>query len=127
MKRIGQIIPFRRWVPLAVLFLGAQAPVWAHAFLYYSVPKVGSILTNSPNEIKICFTEDLKLRGSVIQVRDAKGKEVDKRDSHRDAKDHALLFVSLPKKLPPGGYKVSWHAVSEDSHETEGHFEFTIR
>jgi methionine-rich copper-binding protein CopC len=59
-------------------------------------------------------------------VRDSKDKQVDKKNSHRDSKDHSLLFASLPK-LRPGIYKVVWHALSEDKHETEGHFEFTIK
>ncbi|HZT21644.1 MAG TPA: copper resistance protein CopC [Verrucomicrobiae bacterium] len=127
MKKPGQKIPLWRWIPPAILLLGAPALVWAHAFLYYSVPKAGAVLTNAPAEIKICFTEDLQPNGSTIQVRNSQGREVDRKDSHRGAKDHALLFVSLPKKLPPGDYKVFWHAVAEDGHETEGHFEFTLQ
>ena len=113
------------WIPAVVLLFALQSNAGAHALLYYSVPKVGGTVTNSPSEIKICFTEPLEPQGSSIQVRDAKDKQVDKKDSHRDAEDKSLLFVSLPK-LPPGTYNVSWTAMSEDKHQTEGHFEFTI-
>lgn len=110
----------------AVLFFGVAGHASAHAFLDYSVPKVGSVVTNSPSQILICFTTNLKLHGSWIQVRNAKGKEVDKKDSHCDPKDWAKLLVSVPK-LPSGDYKVDWHAVGDDNHVTEGHFKFTIK
>ena len=108
------------------MFLAMQSCAWAHAFLYYSIPKVGSTVTNSPSEVIICFTEHLDTHGSTIQVRNDKNKQVDKKDSHRDFKDPSLLKVSLPK-LPPGTYKVSWKALSVDGHQTQGHFKFTIK
>lgn len=126
MKSIRQIISFRSWLLAAVLLLVPAFHASAHAFLYYSVPGVGSVVTNAPDKILICFTEYLKPRGSTIEVRNDKGKEVDKKDSHRDNTDWAKLYVSLPK-LPPGTYKVIWHALGEDGHKTQGHFEFTIK
>lgn len=126
MKSIINTIPFKGWILGVILFGALQSQAWAHALLYYSMPKVGGTVTNSPSEIKICFTEPLEPQGSSIQVRDAQDKQVDKKDSHRDAEDKSLLFVSLPK-LPPGTYKVSWTAISEDKHETEGKFEFTVK
>jgi len=126
MRTIAKIIPFQRWMLTVVLLLVMQSCAWAHAFLYYSVPKAGSTVTNSPPEIIICFTEPLDSHGSTIQVRNDKNKEVDKKDSHRDSKDQSLLKVSLPK-LPSGTYKVFWQALSADGHRTQGHFQFTIK
>jgi methionine-rich copper-binding protein CopC len=35
--------------------------------------------------------------------------------------------MDLPlKKLPPGRYRVTWHAVSVDTHHTEGKYNFLI-
>ena len=126
MRTIKNRIPSLRWLPGVFLFVALQSHAWAHALLYYSVPKVGGTVTNAPSEIKICFTEPLEPHGSTIQVRDTRNKQVDKKDSRRDAEDKSLLFVSLPK-LPPGTYKVSWTAISEDKHQTEGKFEFTVK
>jgi copper transport protein len=126
METIKKIILSQWWILAVVLILTIPSHALAHAFLYYSAPKAGSTLTNSPAEIKICFTEHLKPHGSTIQVRDAKDKQVDKKDSHCDAKDQSLLFVSLPK-LTPGTYKVFWNVISVDKHQTQGHFEFTIK
>ena len=116
----------QRWIPVCALFLALQSHAWAHAFLDHSDPKVGSTITNSPGEVKIWFTQELEPAFSSIEVKDAQGKEVDKKDVHVDARDKSLLEVSLPQ-LPAGTYAVIWHVASVDTHRTQGHFEFTIR
>lgn len=111
---------------MAVLFLALQMHAWAHAFLDHAEPKVGSTVTNSPTEIKIWFTQNLEPTFSKLEVQDAQGKEVDKKDAHLDDKDKSLFLVSLPQ-LPAGTYTVIWHAVSVDTHKTQGTFHFTIK
>jgi methionine-rich copper-binding protein CopC len=115
-----------RWSLLAALFLSIQSSAWAHAFLDHAEPKVGSTITNSPVELKIWFTQNLEPAFSTLQVQDAQGHEVDKKDAHLDPQDKTLFLVSLPS-LPAGTYTVIWHAVSVDTHKTQGHFEFTIK
>jgi methionine-rich copper-binding protein CopC len=116
----------KHWSLVAVLFLALQTHAWAHAFLDHAEPKVGSSVTNSPSEIKVWFTQNLEPAFSKLEVRDAKGEEVDKKDAHLDDKNPSLFIVSLPP-LPSGTYMVIWHAVSVDTHKTQGHFEFTIK
>lgn len=110
----------------AILFLAGQSVAQAHAFLDHAEPKVGSTITGSPAEIKIWFTQNLEPAFSKVEVRDAQGKEVDKKDAHLDDKDKSLFIVSL-SKLPAGTYTVTWHVVSVDTHKTQGHFTFTIK
>ena len=114
------------WSFATGLFLTLQTHAWAHAFLDHADPKVGSMVTNSPTEIKIWFTQNLEPAFSTLEVRDAQGQEVDKKDAHLDDKDKSLFLVSLPQ-LPTGTYTVIWHAVSVDTHKTQGRFEFTIK
>jgi copper resistance protein C len=111
-------------VILSVLALPACA--WAHAFLDHADPKVGSDVSPSPSVVKAWFTQELEPAFSAIQVFDASGNEVDKKDSHLDDKDQTLLIVSLPS-LSPGKYKVSWHVVSVDTHRTQGDFKFNVK
>jgi len=108
-----------------ILFL-AQSQAWAHAFLDQSEPKVGSSITSAPAEIKLWFTQNLEPAFSLIEVKDADGNDVDKKDSHLGTKSKSLLSVSVPP-LPPGTYTVMWHVVSVDTHKTQGHFQFTIK
>lgn len=118
-------IPFR-WSLAAFLFLAIQSQAWAHAFLDHADPKVGSMVTNSPTEIKIWFTQNLEPVFSSVEVQDAQGKQVDKKDMQLDDKDKSLMIISVPL-LPDGTYTVTWHAVSVDTHRTQGHFKFTVK
>lgn len=111
---------------VATLFLALQTHAWAHAFLDHAEPKVGSTVTNSPTEIKIWFTQNLEPAFSTLEVQDAQGKKIDKKDAHLDDKDRSLFLISLPQ-LPAGTYTVIWHAVSVDTHRTQGRFEFTVK
>ena len=110
---------------LFLIILAGTAQVEAHAFLKKAEPSVGSTVQAPPNEVQIRFTENIEPAFSSIQVFDAFGKEVDKRDVHLDRSDRGLLHVSL-LRLGPGTYKVVWRVVSVDTHVTNGNFTFRI-
>jgi hypothetical protein len=38
-----------------------------------------------------------------------------------------VLIVPVAKALAPGVYSVKWHAVSLDTHHTQGTFDFTVK
>jgi copper resistance protein C len=106
------------------LLTGTQAQ--AHAFLDHAQPRVGSTIASSPPQVKIWFTEELEGAFSRIEVFDAKGAEVDRKDSKIDPANGAIMTVSLPQ-LGPGDYKVKWSAVATDTHHTTGTFIFTVK
>ena len=108
-----------------LIFLAESARLEAHAFLKDAEPGVGSTVQTSPSEVRIRFTENVEPAFSSIQVLDASGKEVDKRDVHLDRSDGALLHVSLPR-LNAGVYEVVWRVVSVDTHVTNGNFTFRV-
>ena len=97
----------------------------AHAFLDTSEPAVGCTCAAPPSQVKIWFTEKLHHDGSTIQVFDATGREVDRHDVKVSDQNELLMAVSLPK-LPPGKYKVEWHAIAIDTHHTQGTFTFVV-
>jgi copper resistance protein C len=115
----------RTIVSLFLIVLTGTARLEAHAFLKDAEPGVGSTVQTSPNEVRIRFTENIEPAFSSIQVFDASGKEVDKRDVHLDRSDRTLLYVSLPG-LRAGIYKVVWRVVSVDTHVTNGSFTFRV-
>jgi methionine-rich copper-binding protein CopC len=96
----------------------------AHAFLDHADPAVGAKVAVSPAEVKIWF--DSELSSGTIQVLDSGGKEVDKKDTHLDAKDKKLLVVSVGT-LAPGTYRVAWQAVSTDTHKTNDDYVFQVK
>jgi methionine-rich copper-binding protein CopC len=34
--------------------------------------------------------------------------------------------VPIQEQLPPGDYKVEWHAVSDDTHRVKGSYSFSV-
>ena len=109
-----------------LLMVVASTHADAHAFLDYSEPAVGATLSVPPAQVKIWFTEKLHHATSTIQVFDAAGREVDKKDVTFDPRNELEMGVSLGK-LPPGTYKVVWNAVAIDTHHTQGTFPFTVK
>jgi copper resistance protein C len=110
---------------LLLIVLFGSAEIEAHAFLQRAEPAVGSTVQKSPGAVRIWFTENVEPAFSKIQVFDASGKEVDKRDVDLDRSDQKLLHVSLPP-LEAGIYKVVWRVVSTDTHVTNGNFTFRV-
>jgi methionine-rich copper-binding protein CopC len=107
-----------------VVLLSASR-VSAHAFLERSDPPVGGKVHSAPAAVRIWFTEAIEPRFSSIQVFDATGKQVDKKDTHLDPSNRSLLQVSLPR-LGAGSYEVVWRVVSVDTHRTNGDFTFQV-
>jgi hypothetical protein len=115
----------RYWGLAGILSVALQSAAWAHAFLDHADPKVGATVAASPAELKLWFTQNLEPAFSSVEVQDAQGNEVDKKDSRLDPDNKSLLIVSLAQ-LPAGTYTVTWHVVSVDTHKTQGHFKFTV-
>jgi copper resistance protein C len=88
-------------------------------------PRVESKLTRAPDEVKLYFTERLEPAYSALRVLDARGVQVDGRDSRVDRANPALLRATLPP-LPPGTYRVLWRVLSIDADITEGAFTFRV-
>jgi methionine-rich copper-binding protein CopC len=97
-----------------------------HAFPDHSDPRVGATVSGSPPSVRIWFDSDLEPLFSKMVVKDSSGKEVDKKDSHVDPSNDALLIVDVAP-LPPGTYHVYWNVVARDTHRTEGDFTFTVK
>jgi methionine-rich copper-binding protein CopC len=118
----------KRLVPfvVAVLSIIAAVRVEAHALLVRAEPRVGSKVTKVPTEVRVWFSETVQAGVSSIQVFDASGKQVDKKHTHSDRANRAVLCVSLLPALTPGSYKVIWRVTSADTHVTSGDFHFQI-
>lgn len=110
----------------ALTVLAVQASALAHSTLDHSEPKEGAALKASPNEVRMWFTEPIKVGLSTIEVRSETGKQVDQCDLRVDQNQPALLHLSVLPKLVPGTYRVSWTVVAQDMHASKGAFNFRI-
>jgi methionine-rich copper-binding protein CopC len=109
----------------AVFLAGPNSAAFAHAELRRSIPAIGTTVPTAPTEVLVNFSEPLESPFSSIVVRDVTGNRVDKADAHVDPDDRTTMHVSL-KPLAPGNYTVLWHAVTTDTHRTEGSYAFRV-
>ena len=110
----------------AAMILAATGMALAHAELKSSVPEKDATLKTAPTEVSIEFTEEINPKLSLIVVGDAKGRHVDKGDSHLVGDDAKHLSVDL-NALPAGVYTVTWTSVAaDDGHKLSDKFTFTV-
>ena len=109
---------------LALALLGSVRPVCAHGEMVRSTPQAGSVVSTSPAEIRIQFTEGIEARFSGLEVTGPDGKRV---ATGRAQVEGSAMAVPLSKPLAPGRYRVNWHVLSVDSHRTKGSFTFEVR
>ncbi len=95
----------------------------AHAYPAVSVPNNGTIVKESPRELRIQFTEGVELAFSQITVKAANGEVVSQGKLRQLSND--TLAIDL-KTLNAGTYSVEWQALSVDTHVTDGTLRFTI-
>lgn len=109
----------------AAAFL-APLPAWAHAHLKQASPSVDGTVKASPSRITLHFSEDVEPHFSSIAITTADGKVLKLEHPATAANDHETLVSKVPETLPAGTYRVTWHAVSADTHKTQGSFTFTV-
>jgi copper resistance protein C len=108
-------------VTLLIMALGASA-ARAHAFLEHASPLVGSTVANAPHEVVLTFTQSLEPAFSTVAVTNGNGAEV----SQGKAEVSGNTMRIAIKAQSAGTYKVHWHALSVDTHSTEGTFTFHV-
>ncbi len=104
------------------LFSALAAPAFAHAHLKLSDPAADSSGA-APRQLTLTFTEQLEPALSGVTVTNAKGQAMDAKAAMVSG-DTMTIAV---KPLAAGLYHVSWHAVSVDTHRTEGKYDFTVK
>ena len=113
----------RRALAIAAAIAGLSLPALAHAFLDKASPAAGENLKASPARIALHFTEPLEAAFSSITVTAENGAEMSAGPA--TVADGTEMDLAL-KKLPPGRYRVEWHAVSVDTHRTQGKYNFLV-
>ena len=99
----------------------------AHAVLKAAGPAPGSVVATAPKAIRIQFNEAVELAFSGIELKNDKGQAQPVGAPTLNPKDKAQLIVPVNGELTPGKYTVSWHAVGDDTHRTEGSFNFEVK
>jgi copper resistance protein C len=103
-----------------------ETAAFAHAQLEKAVPAVGGV-TASPSEIRLTFSEGVEPKFSGVTLTAPDGSEAPLGQPRAEGGDARVLLVPVAKALAPGVYAVRWHAVSVDTHRTQGTFKFTVK
>jgi methionine-rich copper-binding protein CopC len=101
----------------------------AHAAYKSSTPAKGEVLSASPAQVSIAFTQEVqKVTGTFgIDVADAGGASMTPGDASLDDGDRSTMTVALNPNLGPGRYVVRWKNVSDvDGEAAEGAFSFYV-
>jgi len=107
------------------VFAFAATSAFAHAQLESATPAVGSTVS-SPNEIRLVFSEGVEPRFTGLTVTGPGGAAALGAPAVEPGHQNVLI-VTIAKPLAPGDYTVKWHAVSVDTHHTQGTFQFTVK
>jgi copper transport protein len=119
-------IAFLAAVLLLLFLLCGVQPAAAHAEFVRSDPVPGAVLSTSPREVRLWFSEPLEAQFSYIRLVDTSGNHLDMPASGIDSTDNYQMFIRTGT-LPNGLYTVVWRGISAaDGHGTNGSFTFTV-
>ncbi|MBN8830347.1 MAG: copper homeostasis periplasmic binding protein CopC [Sphingomonadales bacterium] len=117
-------------IPVVLLVAG---PAFAHASLVQSTPAADATVSKVQS-LTLTFSEQIdgKLSGVDIVMTGMPGMA-----NHAPMKvtgfktslsaDGKTMTLTLPRALPAGTYKLSWHAVTGDGHRMEGGYNFGVK
>ena len=104
---------------LVLVMFGVTAN--AHAHLQKSSPADNSVITTSPSNLVLNFSEAARLTALSIQ------KDEESKQNLKPLPTTAAQQISVPlPPLTPGTYSVNWRVVSDDGHIMAGALHFTL-
>jgi methionine-rich copper-binding protein CopC len=104
---------------LVLVMFGATAS--AHAHLQKASPADGSVISTSPSNLVLNFSEAARLTALSIQ------KDDEPKQNLKLPPSTAARQISVPlPQLTPGTYSLSWRVLSDDGHIMAGTLHFTL-
>lgn len=107
---------------LGALFTASS--VFAHAHLKSQTPAADSTVSSAP-QLRLVFSEGVESTFSKVTLT-KDGSEVPVKSLATEGTDKKTLVVTPAAPLAPGAYTVEWHAVSVDTHKSEGAYSFKV-
>ncbi|MEO6678188.1 MAG: copper homeostasis periplasmic binding protein CopC [Pseudomonas sp.] len=98
----------------------AASSVFAHAHLKSQTPAADSTVT-APKELRLVFSEGVEASFTKVTINGVPAEKL-----ATEGSDKKTLIVTPAAPLAAGAYKVEWHAVSVDTHKSEGAYSFKV-
>lgn len=103
----------------------AASSAMAHAHLKGSTPAADSTVT-APSELRLVFSEGVEAAFTQVSI-SHDGAPVEVKSLATEGADKKTLVVTpAATPLRAGEYQVQWHAVSVDTHKSEGRYSFKV-
>jgi hypothetical protein len=99
--------------------------VFAHANLKSEEPAADST-TTAPKDLRLNFSEGVEDKFTKVSLTTNSGKTVIVNTVATDPDDKKVLIITPATPIAAGEYKVEWHAVSVDTHKSEGEYSFKV-
>ncbi len=106
------------------LVAASVALVAAHMAVQRTMPEADAVLSESPQHIRMWFTQSPDPVISRLTLQSADG---DVTLGKTEVRDDKSLMAMLPSKLAAGDYTVRWRTAGDDGHTQRGEFAFTVR
>jgi methionine-rich copper-binding protein CopC len=121
---------FKHVFTAAALLVSLSASnAFAHAHMESQLPAADSTVT-APKELRLTFSEGIEEKFTKVSITSTTpgGKTLVEAvpGVATDPADKKTLIVTPAAPLAAGEYKVEWHAVSVDTHKSEGSYSFTV-
>lgn len=110
-------------VLLLLIIALATTPVWAHAVLMDSTPKMNSTVKGPDVPIKLKFNVRVDGKRSRLQLTNPDGSTTTLEAPKQTAPD---TLESRATGLKGGEYKLEWRALAADGHMSKGEVDFTV-
>ncbi len=114
-----------RGAACAVLLIAAAvAAVSAHMAVSKTMPEADAVLSASPAEIRIWYTQAPDPAISLLALEGSSGEIA---LGELDIRDDRSLRAAVPSALDAGSYTVRWRTAGDDGHTQRGEFSFSVR
>jgi methionine-rich copper-binding protein CopC len=102
----------------------AASSVFAHAHLKSETPAANSTVS-APTELRLMFSEGVEAAFTKVKI-SKDGASVAVKSLATEGSDKKTLVVTPAAPLSAGAYTIEWHAVSVDTHKSEGTYSFKV-
>lgn len=105
---------------------GAEENRTLHLELSKSAPEADQVLSESPTQVVLWFTQAPQMAGTSVRVVPAGSEPLDLPDATAREDDGSVIELDLTQPLAEGAYQVVWRAMADDGHVVRGDFAFTV-
>jgi hypothetical protein len=106
--------------------LAVASQASAHAHLTSSDPAAGATAA-APKQLTLQFSEKLNGKFSGLTITMPQMSDMAVAVKVAVGKDGKTLIATPSQPLSAGAYKVTWHAVTADTHRVQGDYSFTVK